>query len=381
MKVAYFDRTRGACDYYRAVQPLQAAVETTDIKLLEITALDLAKILIEISRGHYEKKFEALAEADVVLASRPGDDTFLNFAATLKKFGTKVVVDYDDNIFDISPFSPHYEDHGLEDVNVTLPDGTVVPVWKVGKNLDADRNRKNLDAIKRILSTADLVTTTTPILADVFRQYTDKVAVLPNCINLKVWDRLPLPDDGKIRLAWFGGSSHYEDWCLLAEALPVIMAKYPNVTLVLMGHHFKGTTKNIPQDRIEFHRWVDTAAYPYKAARLNPTIGLIPLADTRFNRCKSPIKWIEMGALQVPCITSYVSPYAELATEENGVFVDKNDPNGWVEGISYLIENPLARAAMGAAARKTVAENFDIHKNAHRWTETYKGLLSPVGVV
>ena len=101
---------------------------------------------------------------------------------------------------------------------------------------------------------------------------------------------------------------------------------------------------------------------------------IIPLVDNVFNRCKSPIKWIEMGALEVPCVTSYVSPYKEIATEGNGVFVD-NDKDAWIEGISMLIEDPILRAKIGGEAQRTVAAQFDINTQWTQWRDAYEGLL------
>lgn len=379
MKIAYIDRTGGACDYYRAVLPLKTA------------GFYGAAQVLPLSRGEILGKIEQLYECDVVVCPRPGEPEFEAVLAGLRKAGKKIVVDFDDNVFDVSPLSAHYADHGTRNVKYRFADGREIDLWvdpatakemPVGaRPLPIERNRRNLECVARFLGEADLVTTTTELLAEVFREYNKNVAVLPNCVDPRLWQKLPLVDDGKIRLTWFGGHSHYEDWTLLQGVLPPLFEKYPNLVLVLMGVHFAGTTKGIPQDRIEFHRWVPTPAYPYKAAILNPTIALIPLQDTRFNACKSAIKWIEMGALRVPSVTSYVSPYKEIATEENGIFVEHNDPAAWSAGIEYLIQHPEARQQMGEAAHKTVREKFDVNKQYPRWVEAYQKLGVTMEVV
>jgi glycosyltransferase involved in cell wall biosynthesis len=82
-----------------------------------------------------------------------------------------------------------------------------------------------------------------------------------------------------------------------------------------------------------------------------------------------------MSALGVPCVTSLVSPYKEIATEHNGVFIKNNNPRGWVRGISLLIEDAILRANMGGYAQRYVEKNFDAKKNAHLWTDAYMTLL------
>lgn len=361
-KIAFFNRTDGGCDYYRGVLPLCYAHKQ---KLLDVT---------EIKRWEVPSKKHLIAEADVVLIPRPAGKEFLPIYNGLREMGKKIVLDWDDNPFRVSPLSEHYRDHGTQEVRYRWPNGDIQDLWVDGKNIDLEKNKEDLEFAKGFIREADLVMTTTEILADVFREFNDSVVVAPNCVDVNLWKKLPLLPTPEIRLCWFGGHSHYEDWYLLKDVLPTIMEKYPQVKLVLMGTQFKGVLKDIPQERIEFYNWVPTAAYPYKAAILNPTISLIPLVDNEFNRCKSPIKFIEMAALQVPSVVSYVSPYKEIATEENGIFVD-NEPGAWVKGISHLIENESVRIAMGQAARRYVEENFDIEKKAHMWADAYNKLF------
>jgi glycosyltransferase involved in cell wall biosynthesis len=157
--------------------------------------------------------------------------------------------------------------------------------------------------------------------------------------------------------------------------MPDIIKDYPQVKLVLMGARFDGTLKGIPEDRIEYHPWVSNDAYPYKAAILNPTIAVIPLVDNEFNKCKSSIKWIEMASLGVPAVTSNVSPYSEIATENNGVFVE-NSYGAWDKGIRMLLDDKMLRAKIGTEAQKTVYKSFDINKEYKQWGKAYERLVA-----
>ncbi len=361
MKISAVVRTEGACDHYRAVQPFESIKATTDI---DTSILRLS--------GRPESVQEAL-EADVMLLPRVANEEWLKIMSDWKNIGKKVVVDFDDDIFNVSPFSPHYEDHGLESFTSTK-NGIEVKLWEAGKNLDVEKNKKSLDIIKKALALADMVTVTTPILAEAYKPYSDNVVVLPNCIDLDLWQKMDLKSNDEIRLFWAGGSSHYEDWLIMTEVLPVIMDKYPQVKLVFMGM-WEFAFKDIDPKRIERHKWVHMSAYPYKVASLNPTIGMIPLVDNQFNRAKSPIKWVEMGALEVPCVTSLVSPYKEIGTPHNGIFIENNSVNGWIKGLSLLIEDSVLRAKMGGYAKKTVENHFDCKKNAHLWIDAYETLL------
>lgn len=360
MRVSYFVRDNGACGYYRVDLPLTTACDKRSVETMRI------------EKGDSGEKISAALEADVIVFPRPNEEILVGSFKELQNEGKKVVIDFDDNMFLISPLSPHYKDFGTEEVKYKMPDGKVIDLWTDGKNFDLKENIKRIDNVKRALETASLVTAPTRILADVYKEYgAKKTAVLPNCVDMDLWQKLPLKETDKIRLFWAGGYSHYEDWLILRNVIPVIMQKYPNVVLVLMGAMWKSTLEGIPGDRIEFHKWVPTSAYPYKVSILNPDIAIIPLSDTDFNRCKSPIKWIEMAAMGVPSVTSNIPPYSVIASEHNGIFIDKNAEDAWIEGISMLIEDTVLLAKIGGYAQRTVNMNFDIKTEYTQWVKAY----------
>ena len=368
MKITYFKRDDGACFYYRADLPMRH---------LAVNSPDVAVAKFGVGEGLKELE-RAICESNIILIPRLSERRFIDLAKSLQQeLGVKIVVEHDDNMFKVSPLSPHYADCGTEEVRFRQKDGSILDVWIDGqKGFDIQRNKRVIDGFKEAMSIADMVTVTTPILAEVYKPYAKKVVELPNCIDVNLWKRLPLKKREGIRIGWFGGHSHYQDWLVLQDVMPKIMKKYSHVKLVIMGSLFKGAMGNIPADRIEFHEWVATPAYPYKAAILDLDFAVIPLEDNEFNRCKSNIKWVEMGALGVPAVTSYVSPYKEYATDDNGIFIEKNDPKSWIDGISMLIEDAALREKTGEAANRTVNENFDINKQYKLWGDAYRSLLN-----
>lgn len=375
MKVSYFLRDNGGCAYYRTFLPL------------ETMAIKNGTIVNSFERGDKADKIARALDADVFVLPRVCETDFINLIPQFREGGCRIVIDHDDNMFEVSPFSPHYDEVGTEEIWVSVH-GKRMPMWVSDLNkdqykhlqikpnyIDIERNKKRKDNFIIAMQEADLVTVTQPILADVYRPWSKKIAVLPNCVDMTLWKKLPFLPRENIRLYWSGGSSHYEDWCMIAEVIPAIMKKYPNVTLVLFGTKFDGTLKQVPKERIEFHDWLATPAYPYKSAILDPDICVIPLYENEFSKCKSPIKWIEMGALGVPCVTSHYSPYKELATEANGIFIEKNDKNAWIEGLSMLIEDKELRLKIGQEANNTVAKHYDINKEWIQWYNAYEELL------
>lgn len=362
-KLTYFIGDHGACGLYRLDNPLLAVKKSGDAAVYRVNKGDSILDNIECLK------------ADIFVMPRLFHESMLNVIKKLQNEGKKLVIDYDDNMFNVMPLTSAYKEFGTEEVQYKFPDGNIVDLWVDGKNINIKENKQKIEGIKKALGQADLVTVTTDILAEAYREYNPNVVALPNCVDMSLWQKLPLKrETDEIRLFWTGGDSHYGDLMLLPEVLKAIMDKYKNVKFVTFGAHFQAALKNLPSDRLEHHGWIDPHAYPYKAAILNPDIALIPLEDTVFNKCKSNIKWVEMSSMDVPCVTSLVSPYKEYAKEDNGVFIEDNDKDAWIDGISYLIDNPDKRVEFAKNAKQTVKDKFDITTQYHRWTETYKNI-------
>lgn len=377
MKVVGFRNSNSACDFYRCYLPMVTAAEKGVIQYKETWA---EKIISDIILS--PEKFKDYMGSDIYLVQR------LNTISVMKKFqnhiidnnlNSKIVIDFDDNVFKVSPLSEHYKDYGVENFKLKLADGSEVDAWRDGVNgFDIKRNQALLDGVKSVCSKADLITVTTPILANVFREFSENVRVLPNCVNVDEWKKLPLEkNENEIRLYWGGGMSHWEDLLLLRDPLKMIFDKYKQAKIVMLGWMPAGFSEMF-KDRVEYHPWSNFHAYSYKYASLGVDIALIPLVDNEFNRCKSNIKWIEASSLQIPSVVSYCSPYKEvenLSDQDLAVFIEDNKPESWVKGISMLIDNPNLRQKIGDQARMVVEQHFDINKQYNRWINAYSEVL------
>lgn len=361
LTVTGFVRDDGACGKYRVSQPISKCEEQGLFK---------GKLIFPGESN--EKILEKLEGSHVVVIPRVFDDHMLELMAKLQEHGVKVVVEHDDNMFDISPWSIHYQEFGTENVQVDIGNGPQW-LWRNGVNIDLRENRARIDGFKKALEMADMVQVTQPILANVYKEFNGNVVCLPNCVDGKVWQKLPLKERDDIRLMWSGGSSHYQDVFILKNVLPAICKKYPHVKIIMMGCEWSALVKEIPKEQYEFVDWVPTEAYPYKHASLDIDISLIPLEDNRFNRCKSHIKLIEQSFLSVPSVVSMTEPYRSFYAGDNMVMVH-NDDASWMEGISRLVEDAELRRKIGYNANRRAREQFDADAKAHLWAEAYAKL-------
>ena len=97
-------------------------------------------------------------------------------------------------------------------------------------------------------------------------------------------------------------------------------------------------------------------------------IGVAPLADTPFNRCRSNVKLKEYASGAAAWLASPVGPYRGLGEQQGGMLVDDD---GWVVAIDGLIRSSRSRRRLaGRALRWAKAQTIDRH--AEQWEEAFE---------
>jgi len=219
--------------------------------------------------------------------------------------GCKIVLDLDDDVFNVSPYNDNYEYYGTKEVKHGEQ-----WLWQDGQTINIQANKVEMDYIKRLVNRADILTVSTPRLAQRFNH--PNIYINYNGIDFDEWHRVKIQRKTKeFRLGWSGSPSHYVDWANIQGQLAELMKRYPDVKLVLAGAKFEGTLKGIDPARIEHWDWVLPEAHPFRSVLLDLDLAIIPLADDQFNSCRSCIKWYEFSALGFPVIASDVAPYKD----------------------------------------------------------------------
>mgnify|MGYP001577739387 CR=1 FL=1 len=362
--VVYFKEStnRNGCGFYRIYQPAVKLSERGSVMACPSSELKT----IEDKELWFER-------ADLIVTQITSDIQLEMMITEKAKGKGRWVIDWDDNVFNVSPYNPAYKDHGIKEVEVTLG-GEKKTLWEDGRDgFSIKSNKERLIIFTECLRNADLVTTPSPILSGMFKKINPNVKVLRNFLDLNVWKPLPTQKDDKIRIGWQGGDSHFEDWCLISDALGGILRANKNVILVMMGTHFTGTTKNFPQDQIQVESWVPIDAYPYKFRSLNLDIGIAPLCNNAFNTAKSELKWTEYGALGIPCVMSNVPPYSLRVMDMDTGFLCSTDQE-WSGTIQRLIDDKELRIKVGQNALEEVRTSYDIDKEIVQYEDTYRSL-------
>lgn len=359
MKIAAMCQERSACTTIRVKHPAEkiAKLKLADVHIIGRADPDMDKVI---------------KESDVVFLGRAGGNDLVAMIQTLRAHGKKVVYDLDDNMFGISPLSPHYKDFGIMPVEFDTDDGGKGYLWQDGKSgFDVMRNRQMRKSFIEIIRAVNCVTVTTEPLAEIYRRMNDNVHIIPNSIDFGVWEKPPIHKDGdEIRLLYTGAANHQEDWLFISPVLADLQKTYPKLKIVLLGMDWSNIQNGIDYSRVEVHGWCDIEAYPYKLQTLCCDIGIAPISKIDFNECRSSIKWLEYSALKMATVATNYGPYKRDITDGvNGLLVEEKAE--WKSALSKLIDDSAYRKQLSDEAYRHCKRNYDLDYAVDIWMSAF----------
>jgi glycosyltransferase involved in cell wall biosynthesis len=198
------------------------------------------------------------------------------------------------------------------------------------------------------------------------------VKVLPNMLPADGWD-YPQPRvqrEDKVVLGWAGSTSHGGDFRVIDGVVQQLLDRYPHVELVIAGG--PPEQELAAHERIRYLEPTDIQHYPTLLEHFD--VGLIPLADTAFNKSKSDLKFVEYGMLGIPSVASKLEPYERTVKNgENGFLA--TSPKDWLKYVTRFIEDVELRRTLGARAQE-YARTRTIDHAIEKWERAY-GLTRP----
>lgn len=281
--------------------------------------------------------------ADVYVFQRLTHSRMAQAVRILRDKGVAVVVDVDDDLSSIHPGNPAHDAYHPRR-------GDPHHSWA---------------SLQQACRDATLVTVSTPALLDVYARH-GRGQVLYNYLPDHYFS---VPHEDSDVIGWPAAlQSHPDDPSAVGAAIARLSDR-PGAFRVIGDPTGTGAAFGLPEDPSGLSG-VDLFGWPQAVAELG--IGIAPLADTRFNACKSWLKPLEMSALGVPWVASPRAEYARLARHGAGVLADNS--RRWFKELDRLRRSPALRAERAEAGR-AVAETLRLRHHAWRWLEAWDNAL------
>lgn len=209
-----------------------------------------------------------IAQCDALFMQRPHRDEHVSLFNLAKDIGIKVWVDYDD---DLTSVPPSNSAHGTYSSN---------------------RTKGN---ILGFLKYADAVSVSTDWLADTFKGHADtrRPTVIRNSWNDTLFRREPETAQYNKTVFWRGSSTHDEDLDCHLDSIARIQSRFPDWTWIFFGSPFWKVRSVIPENKLRIIGGMYPLEYVSFCRKISPTVAIVPLKDSPFNRSKSNIAWME----------------------------------------------------------------------------------------
>lgn len=311
--------------------------------------------------GYKEQSWQELASNfDIFYTSYiDSPEGYVNMALMAKKHNVCVAIDLDDNLWRVDSRSP------------------VGAVYYHGSDA--------LHVASCVLEDVAHITTTNQFLKYRIAEYTasnpSKITALPNYIDLEMYDKSKIPETkrNKIVIGFFGTSTHLIDLVFepYLNAITRICKEFPNVEFQTTGLFLPQVKTKLGKQykfvlgKSDVYSWASTL-WPKMMSEVD--IFTAPLVPTEFNKCKSNIKALEIGAGSKPGVYQDIRQYQE--TIENGVngFLAETEED-WYKSLKKLVESETLRKEMGQRAYEKIFEKYQMKNNVWKYKEYFKSLI------
>lgn len=196
----------------------------------------------------------------------------------------------------------------------------------------------------------------------------EKTTVIPTVVDADRFDVRPVPE-GPFTIGWTGLSHNLQELQPFRGVLRSFLEKVGGRLLIISERGDHPALEGLP---VEFVRWSPEAEVRGLA---QAHVGLMPLADTPFNRGKCGFKLIQYMARGIPAIASPVGANKEIV---------QDGQNGLLAGTSEHLEAALERLRTDAdlagrlaiAARKTVEERYSVRAVIPKYLEVFEAITA-----
>lgn len=258
---------------------------------------------------------------DCLLFQRPFSIEHLQVLNAAKNMGLKIILDFDDNLFEIDMYNPTYA-------------------------LYRDKHQN----VKKSLELADEIWVSTESLREAYLPYNANIKVVPNAHNdylFPIKNKRPFTPNKKC--IYRGGSSHQADVNSVANDLIRTINANKDWIFQFMGDRYTYLEMNC-HDNYHIIGGLTIMEYFRYLNNENPSAMIFPLCDTKFNRGKSNISWIEgtysgasfFGNKRLPEFNKEcILPISELCEHLNdtGLLRKKHDESWQLIQDTLLLSN------------------------------------------
>jgi glycosyltransferase involved in cell wall biosynthesis len=204
-----------------------------------------------------------------------------------------------------------------------------------------------------VAARADVIICGNEFLAEHYRRLCEDVVILPTAVDVAAYPCSHHDARETCVIGWSGTSGGFKYIQQIETALATVLQLRPATRLRVMADR-PPTLPLLPPGRVDYVKWSPDGETREIAAF---DIGIMPLADTEWERGKCSYKMLQYMAAGLPVVVSPVGMNVDvLSAGQLGVGARTTDE--WVDALLMLIDARDRRAAMGAAGRAVASARY-----------------------
>jgi hypothetical protein len=233
---------------------------------------------------------------------------------------------------------------------------------------------ERLDAVRTLLSEADLVYCSTEALRERLRSMGFRRAVTAG----KVYCSASILNEAVLRpitKIGYMGFDHADDLELILPALVKVLRENAHIAFDLFGSIPKPTALDEFGTRIrEIPPVRNYNEFLREFAKLHWDVGISPLRQTQFNSVKANTKWVEYSSVGAAVIASRGAVYDDCCSDGCGVLAATETE--WADALTLLCTDADLRFGLASNAQKKIRAQYstemlrqqvwEISRQAHR---------------
>lgn len=218
------------------------------------------------------------------------------------------------------------------------------------------------------------------------------ITIVPNGVDVQKFVPGPaspelqrsLSLENKIVMGYVGSFFKYEGIDLLVEAMRILIPRFPNLVLLLVGDgELMPVLRQMVSDMQDPARIIFTGRVPYEETmafyRLCDFL-VLPRRKSRETMLVTPLKPLEIMSMAKSLIASDVGGHLEIVEDHvNGVLFESGNVEELAEKCTLFLENKELRLDLGRSARAWVEANRDWNVLVDRYVALYENVCGTHG--
>jgi len=309
-----------------------------------LSRLDTVKTVVDITNIH-RKKDALIRDADILIIHHICDPDLLPLLAERRKRGLINIFEIWDNIDDIQPWNLTYQ------------------FWK---------NPDNRALVYKLISVCDALQANNQELLDRFKHLNDQQVIFPNNMS-EIPSKVKKRQHDNLIIGWGGSYGHLEDLDWIVPALVSWFRDHKDAKIAIMGSEdIFNLFADIPVEQKIYRKPGSIKEYYNFLETID--IGLAPLKDTLYNRCRSDVKFIEYAAHGIVPVLQDLAPYQKAGIPEETRLLF-SDSKQLVDLLDELVAKSELRQKVAGKAFEHIKRHRLEEQHAARRLEFYANLF------